>query len=243
MSATTDEIKIVSNPGDASQTGDDQTATSDQTDAAATTDVTPTPVKAREPKQRSGKYNKVRSQVDKTRLYDAFSAIELIKRLSYSKFDGTITAHGQLRETGEKAEIVFPHSTGQSVTVAIADDKLLKDIEAGVIEFDILISTPDMMPKLAKHARVLGPKGLMPNPKNGTIVTDPEKAKKSFEKGKILVKTEKKAPLIHVAIGKTTMETKALVENLQALTKAFKGKLLKLTLAASMSPGVKVEIA
>lgn len=224
MSATDTDVKIVEAP----------------TETAAEETKTTAPKKA---KPRSAKYQKVRAQVDKTRLYDPFSAVELVKRLSYSNFTGTITAHGVVKETGTKADITFPHSTGKTVTVAVADEALLKKIEAGDIEFDVLIATPDMMPKLAKHARVLGPKGLMPNPKNGTIVDDPAKAKKAFEAGKITVKTEKKAPLIHVTVGNTEMETKAIVENIQTLTKAFKGKLLKLSLAASMSPGVKVDFS
>jgi large subunit ribosomal protein L1 len=163
--------------------------------------------------------------------------------LSYTKFDGSIEAHAILREAGLKADLTFPHSTGKSVTVAIASDEVLAQIEAGQIDFDILITTPDMMPKLAKHARVLGPRGLMPNPKNGTITDKPEAKKKEFEAGKISIKTEKKAPLIHLTIGKTSMETKDLVENIQALIKAFKGQMLKLSVSASMSPGVRVEVA
>lgn len=249
MSATTDTIKVVAAPV-LETTDTEPTATNNEAVAEApassaedseTAPVAPTKT-PRRAHQRSSRYQKVRAQVDKTRLYDVFSAVELVKKLSYTKFEGTITAHGIVREADDKAEVAFPHSTGRALRVAIADEALLTQIEAGQIEFDVLISAPSMMPKLAKFARVLGPRGLMPNPKNGTITEDPAKAKKSFESGKTIVKTEKKAPLIHVNIGKTSMETKDLVENIQALTKAFKGKLLKLTLAASMSPGVKVEI-
>lgn len=260
MSATEDTIKRVEAPAEAeasqpevqadqAETTTDSVANQTETAAKATeTDKTEAetapaaPAKKRQPKTRSPKYQKVRSQVDKTRTYDAFSAVELVKRLSYSKFPGTISAHGVVKDTGLKVEVKFPHATGQTRTVAIASDELLKQIEAGQIEFDVLLSTPDMMPKLAKHARVLGPKGLMPNPKNGTIVDNPEKAKKAFESGKTLIATERKAPLIHVAIGKTDLDTKQIVENLQTLTTALRGKLFKLTISATMSPGVKVEV-
>jgi len=231
MSATQDVVKVVEAP--AAKTLE---PTSEAADQAPKKLIKP-------PRERSAKYKAVRSQVDKTKLYDAFSAIELVKKLSYSKFDGTIEAHAVLREAGTKADLTFPHSTGKSVTVAIASDKVLKQIADGNIDFDVLLTTPDMMPKLAKHARVLGPRGLMPNPKNGTITDKPEAKKKEFEAGKISIKTEKKAPLIHVTIGKTSMETKDLVENIQALVKAFKDNMLKLSVAASMSPGVRVEIA
>jgi len=194
-------------------------------------------------RSRSAKYQVIRSQVDKTKAYDPFSAIELVKRLSYSKFSGSVEAHGVVRKEGLSATFAFPHSTGRSVRVAIADDKVLKDIEDGKIDFDVLISVPEYMSKLAKYARVLGPKGLMPNPKNGTVTDDPEAKKKLLEAGSITLKTEKKAPLIHIVFGKTDMESKDLVENLQTLMKAFKDDLLKLSISASMSPGVKVELS
>ncbi len=182
-----------------------------------------------------------RSQVDKTKLYDPFAAINL-QKLSYSKFDGTITADLLVQELGNQVNLTFPHSTGKTVKVAIASDAVIADIEAGKVEFDVLISSPEFIPKLAKHARVLGPKGLMPNPKNGTITKQPEEKKKELEAGQITLKTEKKQPVMHVSIGKVSMDTKDLVENVQALIEALGNKLLKMTLSASMSPGVKVKI-
>jgi large subunit ribosomal protein L1 len=118
----------------------------------------------------------------------------------------------------------------------------LAQLEAGTIDFDVLITEPRFMPKLAKHARVLGPKGLMPNPKNGTITDNPEAKRKELEGGKVTLKTEKKAPLMHVLLGKTDMETKDLVENLNALLEAVKGKAVKASVTATMSPSVKVAV-
>jgi len=198
------------------------------------------PVVAKVKKHRSKKYQAVRSKVDRTRTYDSTSAIEMVKKLSYSKFAGTISAHLTVREVGISKEVALPHSTGQSRVVVIASDEVLAKIEAGDISFDVLISTPQFMAKLTKFAPVLGPKGLMPNPKNGTLTTNPEQRKKELEAGSVVLKTERKAPLIHASVGKTDMETSQLVENLEALFKAFKGRLLKATIAASMSPGVKV---
>lgn len=195
-------------------------------------------------KIRSKKYQAVRAQVDKTRKHDPFSAIEMVKKLSYSSFAGTITVDIELTDKfqGERAELTFPHSTGQSVKVAIADDKLLKKVEAGETDFDVLLATPDMMPKLAKLAKILGPRGLMPNPKQGTLTDKPEEKKKELEAGKMTIKTERKAPLLHVIIGNTEMETKQLQENLLALLAAFKDKVKNISLSATMSPGVKVAL-
>ncbi len=191
---------------------------------------------------RSARYHAVRAQVDKTKAYDPFAAIELVKKLSYSKFAGSLTADLIVKEEGMQVSVAFPHSTGKSLTVAIVNDQVLKDIEAGTINFDVLITEPRFMPQLAKFAKVLGPKGLMPNPKNGTVTANPELKKQELEGGKVTVKAEKKAPLMHVSIGKTDMETKALLENLQALMNALNGKIVKLNVSATMSPGVRVMV-
>lgn len=226
MSANTDVVKIVQ---------------SQAQDAVAEAEAVEEKKKASV--GRSKKYIAARSQVDKTKEYDAFSAIELIKKLSYSKFTGTITAHGVVRAVGDVANITFPHTTGKSITVAIFSEELAAEIEAGKATFDVLIARPADMPKLTKFARTLGPRGLMPNPKNGTLTDRVEEKKKELEAGKIALKTEKKAPLFHLVIGKTDMETKDLVENLQELMRVSKEKLVKITLASTMSPGVKVSIA
>ncbi len=198
--------------------------------------------KAVKKSSRSKKYQAVRSQVDKTKTYDVFSAVELVKKMSYSKFGGSIEAHGVLREVGEAAKVTFPHSTGKTVRVAIVDDELLAKIETGTIDFDVLVAAPQFMPKLAKLAKILGPKGLMPNPKNGTLTPKPELKKKELEAGSLVIRTEKKAPLIHLTIGKVNMDTKELVENIDTLIKVTKGKLLKLSICASMSPSVRVKV-
>lgn len=239
MSATTDTVKVVA--------AVDESPTTDVTEGAA--EVTAEGDAAKKPakkaavaRARSKKYVSNRSQVDKTRLYDAFAAVELVKRLSYSKFDGTVTLDGVVREVGQQATVTLPHSTGKSVRVAIASDEVIAAVEAGTIDFDVLVSSPQFMPKLAKLARTLGPKGLMPNPKNGTLTPNPEAKKKELEKGALTIKTEKKNPVIHVSIGKVSMDTKVLVDNLTALMEALKGKLQKASISASMSPSVKVQV-
>jgi large subunit ribosomal protein L1 len=200
------------------------------------------PAKNKTKKVRSKKYQAVRSKIDRTKTYDPFATIELAKKLSYTKFPGTITAHLTVKEQGLSQEITLPHSTGQTKKIEIASEEVMKKIEAGEINFDILLSTPQFMSKLTKYAPILGPKGLMPNPKNGTLTPNPEQKKKELEAGATVVKTEKKAPLMHVVIGKTDMDTKQLTENLQTLITAFKNKLRKVTLSATMSPGLRVEM-
>lgn len=191
---------------------------------------------------RSKKYTAVRSQVDKTKFYDAFAAIELVKRLSYSKFEGTITTDILVKEGTTQVEVTLPHSTGKVLRVAIASDDVIKEIEAGTINFDILVASRQFVPKLAKLAKILGPKGLMPNPKNGTITENPEAKKKELEGGKMTFKAEKKQPVMHITLGKVSTDTQKLVENLNALIVALENKIIRLTISATMSPGVKVKI-
>jgi large subunit ribosomal protein L1 len=249
-SENTDQIKIVGAQGESSNSIADQINGSEmeaiealsENEAMEAENDAQAAKKVRQARQRSAKYLAARSQVDKTKLYDTFAAIELLKRLSYTTFDGTITAHVITREVGTSIDLALPYSTGKSVKVVIADDALLADLDAGKLDFDILISTKEFMPKLTKYARVLGPKGLMPNPKNGTLTPNPEGRKKELEAGKVTVKTEKKAPLMHIGIGKTSMDTKELVENLNALLKALKGSAIKVAIAASMSPSIKVAV-
>lgn len=201
------------------------------------------PVHVAKKHARSKKYKIVRSKVDRTKEYDPFSAIELVKKLSYTKFEGTITAHLSVREQGLTAQVAFPHSRGRDLQIEIADDKTLEKLEKGEIDFDVLLATPEFMSKITKYAPLLGPQGLMPNPKNGTLTPNPEQKKKELESGQITIKTERKAPIMHVVIGSTDMETKKLLENLQNLLDAVRTKLTKVTLAATMSPGVKVDFS
>ena len=225
MSTTETEIKVVESTETADvATGEEQ--------------VVKKVTKAK--KVRGKKYQAVRSQLDKSKFYTAKEAVELVKKLSYTKFVGSVEAHIVVREIGDSVNIALPHSTGKSVKVTVVDAQVLSDIEAGKIDFDILVAAPEFMPKLARFAKVLGPKGLMPNPKSGTLTPNPELKKKELEAGKFSLKTEKKAPLMHLIIGKTDMKSADLLANIEALVKALKGKITKLSIAASMSPGVKV---
>ncbi|MFZ5376594.1 MAG: hypothetical protein ACOZAN_02905 [Patescibacteria group bacterium] len=230
MSAKVDEIKIVAAPEDSAET--QPTAEAEVAEGSK--------VNKKAKQGRSARYQAVRAQVDRTRKYDLATAVEMVKKLSYSKFKGSVEAALVVKEVGFSTSVSFPHSTGKSIKVAIVDDQILQDIEDGKIDFDVLVSKPEYMPKLAKFAKVLGPKGLMPNPKNGTLTTNPELKAKELQSGKMTIKTEKKAPLINLSVGKISMDDKELIENLEALLKAVKGKLVRLSISATMGPGIKV---
>ena len=230
MTATETEVKVVANP--------EENSTPDASEEKSEEKVEKKVVKAK--KIRGKKYQAVRAKLDKSKLYPVKEAVELVKKLSYSRFVGSVEAHIVVREVGDSINLALPHSTGKSVKVTIVDAEVLSNIEAGKLDFDILVAHPEFMPKLAKFAKVLGPKGLMPNPKNGTLTPNPELKKKELEAGKFNLKTEKKAPLMHLIIGKTDMSSADLVANIETLVKALKGKILKLVISPSMGPGIKV---
>jgi ribosomal protein L1 len=191
-------------------------------------------------KVRGKKYQAVRAQLDKTKIYDPAQAITLVKKFSYAKFDASVEVHIVVKEVGTSVNLTLPHSTGKSVNVVIANDQILADVEQGKINFDVLLASPEFMPKLAKLAKILGPKGLMPNPKNGTLTPKPELKKKELEAGAFTLQTEKKAPLMHLVIGKVSMDNTILEENLLTVIRALKNKIVKLALAPTMGPSIRV---
>jgi large subunit ribosomal protein L1 len=192
---------------------------------------------------RGKKYQKVRKLVDVNKLYPLADAVKLVKETSISKFDGKIEAHVTVLEIGNAGEIVFPHLETSSKNIVILNDAVLAEIKDGKVNFDILIATPVTMPKLLPFARVLGPKGLMPNPKSGTLTDKPEEAVKKLSVAKTVIRTEKKAPVVHIVIGKVSQAQKELEANVNELIKVIKAaKIKKLALCATMGPSVKVEI-
>ncbi|MEO8581662.1 MAG: hypothetical protein ABI425_03705 [Patescibacteria group bacterium] len=251
MAKKTTERKPRINPDDmfkeldALRAADQKAAKGDSKEEISTEDGS-APAEAKKAKKKSRvrgkKYQEKRSLVDKTKEYSVTEAVELLKKMSLSKFVGTVEAHLELKEAGVNATLTFPHSTGKSVRAEIVTEELLEKIAKGILDFDILISRPEDMKNLTKYARVLGPKGLMPNPKSGTITPNPEKRKKELEAGAVTLKTEKKAPLVHTVVGKLSMTEKELAENIQALLTAFDTKAVKLYICASMSPSVRVMV-
>ncbi|KKU25035.1 MAG: hypothetical protein UX34_C0004G0001, partial [Candidatus Woesebacteria bacterium GW2011_GWF1_46_13] len=133
---------------------------------------------------------------------------------------------------------------GKEKKIEIASDETIKKLEAGKIDFDILLATAEMMPKLIPFAKVLGPKGLMPNPKAGTLLTDIKKAK-SFSAATLNLKTEKEAPLIHTVVGNVSQNDQELIENAEAILNALGGakQIVKGYLKATMGPSVRLAIS
>ena len=201
-------------------------------------------------KQKSASYKKIATLVDINKKYKLTEALPLLEKLKRAKFDETVELHINTIEKGISGSLTLPHGTGKTTRVVIANastdpkqvDELIKSIEAGKIEFDVLIATPDSMPKLAKVARVLGPRGLMPNPKNGTVTPKPDEVAKKFAGGQFNFKTEAKFPILHLAVGKLSFGDKKLQENITTAIKAIQTKNIKsMTLKSTMSPGIKIE--
>lgn len=192
---------------------------------------------------RSKKYDDLKAVVDKTKVYSLKEALDLLTKLQRGKFDETVELHINTLTSGISGNVTLPNGTGKKTKVAIADDSVISEIEKGKIDFDILVAEPSMMPKLAKVAKVLGPRGLMPNPKNGTITSNPSEIAKKYEVGLINFKTETKSPLIHLTVGKMSFGAEKLTANIEALISAIKkGNILKVTLKSTMSPGIKIKV-
>lgn len=204
------------------------------------------PIKKEEskPKKSAGRqYLKVKTFVDRTKKYPLSEAVKLAKKTSYTKFDGTVEIHINTLEKGLRGTVALPHGTGKTIRIAEASDELIKEIETGKINFDILISTPQMMPKLAKVAKILGPKGLMPNPKSGTVTAEPDKLKEKLSHGQIQYRSESDFPIIHQSIGKVSFDESQLEENIKAIIEAVgKKNIVSASLNCTMGPGIKISL-
>lgn len=208
--------------------------------------------KAEKPKKgkakiRSKKYQAVKVLIDVKEKYDLDEALALVKKTSMTKFDGNVEVHIRLTGKMGKPEQVrgllqYPHSTGRSIAVIILDEKLIDEIaESKKIAADIYLATPALMPKVGKLAKILGPKGKMPNPKAGTITVDPEKTKKNLEGGQVEYKTDAGGN-IHQVIGKVSGKTEELSANFKELLSALPSdKIASLYLCATMGPAVKIK--
>lgn len=222
------------------------------------------------------KYQEAAKLVDRTVQYDTAEAIALVKKTATAKFDETVEVHIRTGCDGRHAEqqirgaVVLPNGTGKTVRVLVfAKGDKVNEAEAagadhvggeelipriqneGWLDFDVVVATPDMMGVVGRLGKVLGPKGLMPNPKAGTVTMDVAKAISDIKAGKIEYRLDK-ANIIHVPVGKTSFEESKLQENFDALMEAIvkakpaalKGQYLRsITLATTMGPGVKVNVA
>lgn len=206
---------------------------------------TKSPKSTKSPKRkfRSKSYQAIAKMVDKTKKYTLSEALETISKLKRAKFDETVELHINTIEKGVSGNVTLPHGTGKKVRVAIADDELITRVEKGKVDFDVLLAEPTFMPRLARVAKFLGPRGLMPNPKNNTISANPKELAKKYEGGQVSFKTEAKAPIIHLSVGKVSFGEKKLSDNINALLEAIKKeKIRNVTLKSTMSPGIKIQL-
>jgi large subunit ribosomal protein L1 len=225
--------------------------------------------------KRSKSYRNARAQIDRERVYSPIEAIQLLKGFDGRKFDETVEAHFRLglnvRHADEqlRGTLMLPHGTGKEARVAVfaEGDKareaqeagadvvgsadLAKRVEEGFTDFDVAVATPDQMGSVGRLGRILGPRGLMPNPKTGTVTMDVGKAVRDAKAGKLEYRTDRGAN-VHVAIGKKSFDERQLVENYAALVDeivrakpaAAKGRYIRqITLASTMGPGIHVDPA
>jgi len=205
--------------------------------------------KARKPKtqkKRSKKYQETIEKVEKGKIYPLAEAIKLVKETSYSKFDGTVNLSIRVEKSKKADEAIrgtikLPHGTGKKLEVAIATDELIEKIKKNEAKFDILLAAPAMMSKLAQVAKILGPKGKMPNPKDGTVVDDPQAALEDMG-GNIAHYRADANRNIHISVGKVSWDEAKLEENITIALKSFaRFKKDSVTLSATMGPGIKIE--
>ena len=218
-------------------------------------------------------YRKAAELVDKSKLYTPADAIKLAKETTTAKFDATVEVAMRLGVDPRKADqmvrgtVALPSGTGKDVRVAVfangdaaaearaagadivGSDDLASQVEGGMLDLDLAIATPDLMPLVGRLGRVLGPRGLMPNPKTGTVTADVGKAVEEFKGGKVEYRTDRYGN-VHVPVGKVSFDRDALVTNLRAVVDevnrakpaSSKGRYMKrITLSSTMGPGIKVD--
>ena len=207
-----------------------------------TPDQPPAAKTSKAQKVRGKKYQAAKNQINKDTVLGPKEAFELLKKIvEGTKFNQTVEIHLNVLTKGLSGEVSLPHFKGKERKIAVFDDGLGAEIKTGKINFDVLLATPADMPKILPLAKILGPKGLLPNLKNGTISPDLKKAMEKFSGGALFFKTEKDFPLIHTAIGKIKQPSKELVANYEAFIKAVNPKnITKSIIKSTMSPAIKV---
>jgi large subunit ribosomal protein L1 len=245
---------------------------------AAAADAEDKPKQAQKPArsklERKGKgYRKSAELIDDTKSYSLADALNLVTKTSHVKFDATVEVHVNLGVDPRQADqnlrdqLVLPAGTGRNVRVAVfgteadvatakkagadiaASDEFLQQLDKGTINFDILVATPAMMPKLGKYARLLGPKGLMPNPKSGTVTTDVAKAVSEAKAGRVEYRVDSTG-IVHIGVGKVSFGADKLTQNVRAVFASIKNNkpasikstyVKSVHLTTSMGPSIKVE--
>lgn len=194
-----------------------------------------------EARVRSSRHTSNTGMVAAKTSYPVKNGIEILRKFKKSNFDETVELHINVKEKGVNGQVHLPHGTGKTLRIKVADDALIEQIEKGKIDFDVLVAEPAMMPRLARVARVLGPRGLMPNPKNGTISANPQEVIEKLSKGQVSYKTEANAPVIHMSVGKLSFEDNALSDNISTVISSIgPSKISKITLKSTMSPAIVI---
>lgn len=226
-------------------------------------------------KQRSKAYLKSANLKDKNKEYDIDTAIGLLKKICYANFDATVELHINLNLDSKKSDqqvrtsVLLPHGTGKEKKILVfargdsakeaqtagadivGDEKTIKKIEEGFLDFDIVVAHPAVMKDLTRIAKILGPKGLMPNPKAGTVTEKLAATIKEIKKGKSYLKTTEKEPIIHTPIGKTSFPPEKLKENLEAVISSIKSAkpskvkepfIKSVYIAPAIGPSIKVKM-
>lgn len=233
----------------------------------------PKPITRSKSERRSKSHKEAQKIVDSEKLYSLKEAVELLPKLSTSKFEGSAELHIKLGVDPKHADqnirgtVILPNGTGNTKTVAVfapadlhkaakdagadivGEETFLEQLDKEVVNFEVLISTPQLMAKLSKYARLLGPKGLMPNPKTGTVAADVAKAVSEAKAGKVEYRVDKQG-IVHLGVGKLGFDSAKLIENIQVVLKAIreakpagiKGEYIEtISLAPTMGPGIKLE--
>ena len=223
--------------------------------------------------KKSKKYVEALGKIDRNRLYDSKEALTLVSEIATAKFDETVEAHIKLGVDSRHADqqvrgaIVLPHGTGKTKKVLVvaegekaqeakdagadivAGKEILEDIKKGWLDFEVMIATPNMMAELGKLGRILGPKGLMPNPKTGTVTMDVAKAVQETKAGKVTYRTDKEGN-VHLPIGRVSFDDAKLVENFNTIydlivrlkPTSAKGTYIKnIAVSSTMGPAIKVQ--
>lgn len=234
----------------------------------------PKPVTRPVLERRGKKYQEAAKMIDKSKYYNISEAVELAAKSNPSKFDASVEIHVRLNVDPRQADqnirstVSLPHGSGKTIKVAVfapesdhkeaksagadivGDETLLKQLDKEVVDFDVLITSPQYMPKLGKYARLLGPRGLMPNPKSGTVASDVAKAVKEAKTGKVEYRVDKQS-IVHIAIGKASFGSAKLLDNAKAFfdslqsqkPSSIKGAYVKsISMSTTMGPGIKVEL-
>ena len=244
-------------------------------DAEVHTKKGPKPITRPKIERRGKKYRELAKNVDSSKVYSLTEAIELATKTSPTKFDASVEVHVRLGVDPRQADqnirttVALPHGTGKNIRVAVfapeseheaakkagadvvGDETFIAQLDKEVVDFDILVATPQFMPRLGKYARLLGPRGLMPNPKSGTVSADVATAVKEAKAGKVEYRVDKQA-IVHLSIGKVSFGAAKLGDNANAFftslaaqkPASIKGVYVKnVSITTTMGPGIKVEYA